>query len=517
MKQIRHNDTARPGLPAVSMVFAIMSITASAQPADSIHVIDRMICHSDAIRTTATDAYRNPATRLFLQGPGITSVGMEYGRSEQSKAVTTQLGSGSDDWIAGASTQIYNDNSALWGHARYAKGHIRAAQWNETADYALVYPYVTADEQGGDMNRETYCFNGAYAARKGRWTWGTELSYKAGQYYRDTDPRPKNITGQLDITGGGGITTGKYVIAASISFMSYKQNSDIDFKSELGQTTICHLTGLGTDYARFRGNGFDTGYNGSRWTASIDLVPQNGNGWFATTRLSRLTMETLLDDMNKLPMAEIWNNGMEAQAGYRHCGQTTAWIVFGQFGAYRRHGNENVFGDAAASTYPQIGTVEMYADNGRNATVAALYETRVPAVTLSYSASISCSHRCQIYAEPAREWLIDNISTGHTATVRVRPRRRWTAEMQLSWSLTTPTSSRLRMDEDGESIAGLMKTVASDFSLQSATMRSYMVRVGAGYAMDRRHALSITATYRRDSYALGAFANTLNVGAALTF
>lgn len=516
MKQPRHNNTARSGLSAVSIAFAVMSITAKAQPADSTHVIDRMTYHSDAIHTTGLNAYRNPATRLFLQGPDITSVGMGYGRSEQSKAVTTQLGSGSDDWVVGASTHIYNDNSALWGHAEYTKGHIRAVLWNETADYALVYPYVTADEQGGDLNRETYCFSGAYAARKGRWTWGTELSYKAGQYYRDTDPRPKNITGQLDITAGGGNTIGNYVIAASISFMSYKQNSDIDFKSELGQTTICHLTGLGTDYARFRGNGFDTGYGGSQWTASIDLVPQNGNGWFATTRLSRLTMETLLNDMNKLPMAEIWNNSIEAQAGYRHWDQTTAWIVYGQFNAYRRHGKENVFGDAASSTYPQIGTVEMYADNGLNATVAAVYETHIPAVTLSYSPSLSCSHRCQIYADPAREWLIDNISTGHTATAMVRPGRRWTAEMQLSWSLTAPTSSRLRIDEDGTSIGGLMKTVASDFSLQSATMRSYMVRVGAGYAMDRRHALSVTATYRRDSYASGVFANTLNVGAALT-
>lgn len=105
---------------------------------------------------------------------------------------------------------IRKGNSSLWGEARYKNGKKTGRRWNETSDYLLLYPYVMGDTVGGDLKSEQYYFSGGYAYRKGSYTIGAEGSYGADIEYRNADPRPKNLTGDLYFTIGMSWKTGNH-------------------------------------------------------------------------------------------------------------------------------------------------------------------------------------------------------------------------------------------------------------------------------------------------------------------
>ncbi len=50
----------------------------------------------------------------------------------------------------------------LWGSASYSSKNEKNIRWNETVDFDLIYPYITADEVGGDLKKEIYTFLGGY-------------------------------------------------------------------------------------------------------------------------------------------------------------------------------------------------------------------------------------------------------------------------------------------------------------------------------------------------------------------
>lgn len=502
---------------SVAMLLPCAASAAYPQAADSVPVLDKIEHHDMELSVMDVSAYSNPALRLFKYDNSLTSIAVGFGIMRQSKAVCAQAGDGDDKAEFDATTYIKYKNSALWGNGYYSNGHVRSPEWNEVADADLVYPYLTADSIGGDINREIYRFSGGYASRVGNFVWGAEFGYQAGQYYRDVDPRPRNITGKLDFAAGAGYAMGGYVLAVSGTFMTYKQTSDIDFMSELGQTPIYHLTGLGSDYVRFRGNGMTTHYKGNRFGGGIDLVPENRNGLFASVKVARLTLETILNDMNKLPMNSLWHNSMSAAAGFRNSGEHATWQVACDFDAYRRHGKENVFGDPASSTYPQIGTLELYADNHWGVGISGLYEVHSGRFTISYKPSFAYSHRCQVYADPGREWLVDNITTNHTLTVRGRLSSRWYGSMSLVWNFYSPVKSSLELDGCESSLAQLMEALESDFAYASSTQRSYSVSASAAYALNSRNTLRLSAYYERSSYVRSTYGNCLSVSVALIF
>lgn len=114
-----------------------------------------------------------------------------------------------------------SDASRIWGNAYYHNGERKNVQWNESADYELIYPYVMADTIGGDIKSETYFFEGGYAASHGRWTFGGEFSYRALLEYRDVDPRPRNSIADLQGKAGASYQFNKrYAVALSAEALS---------------------------------------------------------------------------------------------------------------------------------------------------------------------------------------------------------------------------------------------------------------------------------------------------------
>lgn len=354
----------------------------------------------------AGQLWKNPAVNQWRMSAGITRVGAGYSnRSEKSGDCDPRFGSGDAFWSAGADTYTKYRSSTLWGSARYTNGKTEGMLWNETADYDIVYPYVLADSVGGDMKREVYAFAGGYADRRGRWAWGAEMSYRATLEYRDVDPRPKNVVGCLDIAVGGAFNLARdYYAGISFNFRKYKQDNDIDFKSEMGNDKIFHLTGMGTDYHRFAGTGHDTYYDGYRYGLTADFAPASGSGAFASVDISRFTFDNILSEYNKLPMASAWHNSIGVRAGWLNRPAHSYWGVAMSVTAYRRHGTENIFGDPAGGIYPQVGANAMYADNGTQASLDGMWGTIWGAAgRVAVSGGAGWQRRITSYMDPWRQ------------------------------------------------------------------------------------------------------------------
>ena len=104
--------------------------------------------------------------------------------------------------------------------------------------------------------------------------WGVSLSYDAGLYYRNIDPRPRNTTGTLTSMQAWLCAHGPTTISACREHIEkYRQTCDLMFmRAKREKPRVYHLTGLGNHYARFAGTGYSNYYDGERHLARVTLV-----------------------------------------------------------------------------------------------------------------------------------------------------------------------------------------------------------------------------------------------------
>lgn len=419
-------------------ILSTLSLTMLAYAADGPSVLQRQLVAEAAATSFIAAPYSSPALRQFRLPFSYGTVEAGWRGDYASYALDPQQGSGAQMGYFAATAEAKSGTSTLWGNASYHNGIIRDVRLNESADLALVYPYVTADEVGGDLRGERYSFGGGYSDRRGRWAWGVGLAYTAGLYYRDVDPRPRITTGLLDIDGGIALRLrGDYYVGLAAAYRKYRQTCDLTFMSELGHAKVFHLTGLGNRYERFTGVGYSNYYYGHRCLSRLSLLPVRRNGLTLDAELSRFTFDHILKDLNRLPMASVWHNELRLTAAWQHTTAATAWGLRGQVAAYRRHGSEHLFGDATTGTYPQIGSLEMYADNLREVAAAAFYEHTCRRLIWSVTPRWSYSHRSQLYASPAAESkLIANDAALTLAAATLTGGGRWYCRMEATGAAT---------------------------------------------------------------------------------
>ena len=135
-------------------------------------------------------------------------------------------------------------NRKLWGQAYYRNGVKRNVVWNETSDYDWVYPYVLGDSVGGDLRCEEYYFAGGYAREYARVTWGGTLDYRAAVEFRNIDPRPKNVVGELNASLGISLRTKThYGIGISAFATKYKQSNEIKTVRIIRENLLAEISG----------------------------------------------------------------------------------------------------------------------------------------------------------------------------------------------------------------------------------------------------------------------------------
>lgn len=459
----------------MSLILPLIIGAAALNPADS------------AMWQMSSPAYENPAVKQWAMRRSVSDIGLGWTSDRQSRAVDPQLGSGERHWAFEADTYLKYKSSTLWGDASYSNGKRFDVRFNETSDPELVYPYFTADTVGGDLQCERYRFGGGYADHRERWAWGASLHYEAGLYYRSVDPRPRNVTGRLDISVGASYRLfGDYQAGLSVSYRKYKQTNDIDFKNQMGVEKIYHLTGLGNHYSRFTGMGQDAYFNGHRWGLTVNLFPESASGFTATANMSRFSFTKILTELNKLPLADCRHYELTAQIGWLHPGERNDWALTLDGYAHRRHGYENRFGDAASNIYPLTGRDWMYADNAQSLKFTALWQSHTPAGFLGWiRPSIAYRHRCESYAKPATQCKDDNLTATLDALASLPCRE---------WRLTA-------------SAAG---AIDSDWKTAGATLK-------AARSLGRGFNLEAALAWRHTKYDCGPRQNTYDVSINLYF
>lgn len=298
----------------------------------------------------------NPALYGLRQPCSHSQISVGFSRSIFDKAAVAETGK--DRGIASfdASTYLHAGKATITGFASYENGKIFDVKGSETSDAALLYPYYSADERGGDFKHERYAFGGSYSSSfSEKWLYGAEISYQAVQDYRQRDPRPKNTIGRLDVNAAIGYSLSAYNLALAINAEKYSQNNSIIFMSELGEDKIYHTTGLGTHYTRFAGLGKEAAYKGVSWGGQISLAPKV-KGIFADIAYRHFNFTKHLTELNNLPLVKSDDNAVDITAGW----QTPSWSAKA-FGSHSsRKGHENIFGDPTGQVYPQIATIDAF-------------------------------------------------------------------------------------------------------------------------------------------------------------
>lgn len=505
---------------SICILTSIIPSVALAAAADSTSVVDRTVEAMRPAHTIFARSFDNPAVKQWMLPTSHNSIAISYAHDKQSEAVNPQLGDGSNVAAFDADAYIKHGSSTLWGSAFYRNGKQYNIECNETSDASLIYPYFTTDEIGGDMNLEQYYFAGGFADTRGSVAWGGTLSYLAGLYYRNVDPRPRNVTGCLDASLGVAYrTVSDYFTGVSVNFRKYKQSNDIEFVSEMGSSIIYHATGLGSHYYRFAGTGDAAYYNGYRYGATANFYPASGSGLIASVGVSRFTFKKILTDLNRLPLNEVWHNELNAQLGYSMTKGNSTGSVAVCYDVYRRHGKENIFGDAATSIYPQIGYLEMYADNYYDFSLQGLYEYRdAKNRLLSVAPKVGYSHNRQVYADPRRDWLLNKVDAAATVTGAIAPAKQWLLSAELGYELSAPlSSSELIVTGETVSEMSLIDVLQRSFAYQSENQHRYNISVSATRTLTERYALQLAVDYTRTQYANSVHGNTIISSIKLIF
>ena len=261
-----------------------------------------------------------------------------------------------------ASLRRLSARSAVRGRVDWERGVKENVRWNTSSDYLLLFPYVTADTVGGNLQKEQYAFSGAYAAQVGKVVLALEGSYRALHEYRRQDPRPRNITSDLTVRGSAGYDLGGHVLAGTATYRRYHQIQAVSFMNPLGANTVLyHMTGLGTTFARFTGNGTftDVRFRGNGLALGALLMPK-GDGWSAGAGYTRFDAVRHLPNQNEVPYTDLLVQDLDAFAAWRHIRPSFSYGLSARAGYELRQGSEAIVPSVVASGVEDIPELTLY-------------------------------------------------------------------------------------------------------------------------------------------------------------
>ncbi len=459
----------------------LTAATASAQQPD---VQTRWMDNSQLSRNVATVRYDNPAMMKNRYDASLTTIGAAWLFDDQEQAHTIEEGDGSNRADISAEAFIKKGLNDIWGEAGYSIGQRRNVLLNESSDYSRIYPYVTADLVGGDLHEETYRFSGGFAhTLKNGITLGASAGYKALLAYRTVDPRPRNLTSDLDFAVG---MKWRWLDVA-LKAGKYKQTNVVKFYNETYQPTVYHATGLGTDYYRFRGTNTNTYYNGRDFGAQIGASSRLGKadaGLVAT--YDYFGFDKIISSLNELPMASVAERtyGITAYAVFRPA-QQHSLAVEASASRGRRDGKENIFGEAENNIYPEIASLSMFRRSQTEAKVKVSYEYLRKSMRLQLDATAGYATDRWRYTEPERRMNANHPFVGFEATASWMVRRctlspfaSVSAVMSSMSEWTKPETSQSVLDASAERMFEMMGNTDTHYS--AGFRADYRIKPGLG-------------------------------------
>lgn len=319
----------------------------------------------------------------------MTSVQLIY--KDESDARVPQEGDGLRQGAFNAESFIrLNGRSVVTGKVSYQRGTRRNVIWNESSDYELLRPYVLADSVGGDLQREQYAFRGGWAAAAGNTRLGIEGSYRALHEYRDVDPRPRNISSDLQAKVSAGRDIGAAGLDLVCAYRKYNQSESTVFLNQKGaNTSIFHMTGLGSHYSRFEGTGTfsNTGYRGNGFEARMLAHPVSGEHWIAGISWSGINISNHLMSQNEAPITSLFRQNAEMFTAFKWRRETCDFGIMGRMEHELRQGDEIVIDNNATGVYLDLLSLPQYTERVCNTGLEGFIRWRRPCGSWSISPS----------------------------------------------------------------------------------------------------------------------------------
>lgn len=304
----------------------------------------------------------------------------------------------------------------VFGEASYSWNQSHGNRFVENADYDMLRPYLTVDTVGGGMRTETYFFRGGYRMVRKHIVWHATLQFRALQSYRDIDPRPKNKVADLRVDAGIGYTNSTYAWMIIAGAGRYKQNNELKFYSELGESQIYHLVGPGAAYTRFSGSKKESYYHGLSAGASLAMMPRR-SGWLAEIDYQYLRVEKELHDNTFIPIGRLRTHAVDATLGY----VMPAWRLTVHGGFDMRRGQQFIYGEAANNTYPLLTLQSNYACSIWHIGADGSYNCPLPFGAMLFGAGIDYSgmRTTALHVKPRwrelNDLLTDNQLNAHAS------------------------------------------------------------------------------------------------------
>ncbi|MCK7554215.1 hypothetical protein MKQ70_03990 [Chitinophaga sedimenti] len=230
-------------------------------------------------------------------------------------------------------------------------------RFNETADYATVYPYVMADTVGGDLKEEVYAFSGGLAKPFGRFHLGLNAGFNGKQTYRDRDPRIKSISSDITLSLSAVRELDKYVLGLNLDGRKYNQENGLEFVSELGSPLVYHDAGLGVYNDLLAGTRTDARFGGFGYGVALQLAPRQYKGWTAHVGFRGLNINKELGTIRDY-VGEIREQAVEGGIAYLYQQGRQHFIARADVSRVKRQGAEAKFNNQDA----QVGIIKISED-----------------------------------------------------------------------------------------------------------------------------------------------------------
>lgn len=304
----------------------ILSVLAShAQDVDATHNAWKE--RWTLVNNTRSTFYRSAGTRAWQNQFSYSAidVGCFDGKAD---IFLPQKGTGQKGFVVSSeSYKNLKDSLTLWGRAFYNNKKVTSVLYNESLDYEIIYPYAMVDTVGGDLNNETYYFNGGVQKRWEKYSVAFDGSYTGGLAYRRRDPRQENTSSKVDFSlAVSRQVFGKYQIAVDLNGTKYQQRNSLDFASNLGAPNIFHDAGLGAFNDLLDGTNETAIFNGSAKGALLSIVPEDRHGFMFVMGIDQFKVKKRLDDIRS-DIGELTNNKLYADLGYSFRSNRNTYIL----------------------------------------------------------------------------------------------------------------------------------------------------------------------------------------------
>lgn len=229
------------------IIFFICCVSYNIKAQDSLSLYSTVENQLDAFRILNNEYYQNPANMSDYGNTSFSNIRLNHQNSNKEKYLLQEGKTYNETNVQVSSYQAAKKNVTLWGNAAYSSRKTKNVQWNNNIDLERINPIVIADSIGGTMNLQAYNFAGGFAKNIKKFSFGTELRYRASLNYKTRDPRPKNTTSDLNITLGTAYNIlNDYKIGIAAGINRYVQTTTIAFSSEVQRTALYQMNGMGT-------------------------------------------------------------------------------------------------------------------------------------------------------------------------------------------------------------------------------------------------------------------------------